>query len=190
MRTKIFIRADEHNPAHIQNTINFSRILHQAFDTTFIISYENNDLQTRLEWTGNKAIQLPREMGLIEEAYFIAEAYLDEASITVLHGQQFRSVYQEVIKSTRCKLVCIDDNFQTHYRADVVLNDLAFNEYSYATLAATKQSLGLDYLLLDKCFSAAKAQINQQLSNAKEEDSVLVCLEAKSNNFLLLGVGK
>lgn len=185
MKSKIFFRTNAHNSKHLYKTIDLAQVLNTTFACCFIVDSGNDLLRAKIENTNNQIIQLPERFGLIEEAHFIAEKYLNNNTIMVLCGQQFRSVYQEVVKSTGSKLVCIDDNFQTQYRSDLVINDLALDKHRFFKLPSTQLCLGLDYLLLGECFWQANKQKNiTQIE--QDKDYTLIYMEEGSNELFIL----
>ncbi len=74
---------------------------------------------------------------------------VDAKSIIVLDGYKFNSDYQQVIKATGAKLVCIDDLHEGKYYADLIINhnpDALPTDYK--SQPYTQYALGLDYVLL------------------------------------------
>ena len=190
MKNKIFFKTNEQHQHYLQQTINLAQILQPAFDCIFIIDYKSVTIKRQLKKVDILVCQLPNYNNLWEEAHFIADQYLDEQAIMVLYGQKYRSAYQEIIKGTGCHLVCLDDDFQIHYRADVVINDLTFDEGKYTKLATTKLCLGLDYLLINKQFLVAKKSSKQEVTIQNWADGMLVYLEERADSNYVLPILK
>src|SRR4030095_2375161 len=73
--------------------------------------------------------------------------------IVVLDGYNFKTTYQQQIKSKGCKLVCIDDIHAYHFVADVVINHApGIDAKQYSCEAYTQLYLGTKYVLLKKIF--------------------------------------
>ena len=107
--------------------------------------------------------------------------------IVVLDNYFFSTDYQELIKNTGCKLVCIDDIHDKHYYADIVINHTPgiapdnFSNEEYTSLL-----LGPDYALLRKPFlDAAK-----RMTEPAREDSIFICFGGSDPCNLTLKVVK
>lgn len=82
--------------------------------------------------------------------------YLTGEEIVVLDNYFYTTEYQQQIKDKGCKLVCIDDVYDKHFVADVVLNhSVGLNRNVYDVESYTKVCLGAEFLLLRRPFREA-----------------------------------
>ena len=83
--------------------------------------------------------------------------------IVVLDNYYFTTEYQKEIKAKGCKLVCIDDIYDKHYVADIVINHaLGIKQSDFSKEYYTKLCLGFDYALIRKEFRMTKRGIENK----------------------------
>lgn len=71
----------------------------------------------------------------------------------ILDGYEFVTYYQNVLKKNKLKIISIDDDFNSHYESDIVINHApGVNPGKYSKEEYTKLLLGLDYLIINPIF--------------------------------------
>lgn len=84
----------------------------------------------------------------IEDESIFLDA-LTGKEIVILDGYHFDTFYQKQIKEKGCLLICIDDLYDKHFLADIVLNHTpGIVEGSYSAESYTTFLLGPEYVLL------------------------------------------
>ncbi|SNR33164.1 UDP-2,4-diacetamido-2,4,6-trideoxy-beta-L-altropyranose hydrolase [Hymenobacter mucosus] len=97
---------------------------------------------------GLRLVELP-ECALQTEADYLSAQFLNATDIVVLDGYAFDYDYQQRIKSSGCRLVCIDDLHQGQFVADLVINHSpGITADMYHGLPTTRFCLGPAYSLL------------------------------------------
>jgi hypothetical protein len=120
MKKKIFFRVNEHDPNNIIQLGTLAKLLQPVYNTCFLIKDNIQLSQQLLLKSAIPFIKLPQNKRLTEEAYFIGTQYLDQQSMLILQGNQFRAVYQEIIKDSGCQLTCLEKDFQARYVANLI----------------------------------------------------------------------
>lgn len=88
-----------------------------------------------------------------EEAKYLVNHVLQPDDIFVMDGYQFTSQYQQTIRTTGVRLVCLDDLNQQYFYADAVINPAGgISPAQYQTEIYTRLALGPDFALLRKPF--------------------------------------
>lgn len=148
-KRKIYFRADASATigyGHFVRTLALADMLKDNFDCTF---YTTSPSPYQVGEIGKVCDYVV----LHEDSKF--EVFLDCLSgneIVVLDNYFFTTEYQERIKATGCKLVCIDDMHNRHYVSDIVINH-GLTDYSlFDRESYTELCLGMDYALLRKPF--------------------------------------
>lgn len=162
MTTKVFLRADGHNKiglGHIVRSLALAKMLQQDFDCYFLVQEPGEAIVRMVNEAGCTLIRLKANTDLEQEAHLITDRYLTGQEIVVLDGYHFTTTYQEILRKSACKLVCIDDIHQTHFVADVLINHTSgIKTSAYSAATHTQFHLGLAYALLRQPFLKAARQ--------------------------------
>jgi len=155
MRRKVFFRADGGGTTglgHIVRCSALADMLKDDFDCHFLIQEPSPDLKQFLLKVSKTVTELPADMGYDSEPGTWIQA-LSGDEIVVLDGYDFTTAYQQQIKQKGCKLICIDDIYNTRFVADAVINHAPGIPVSaYKVEPYTAVLLGTDFLLLRKPF--------------------------------------
>ncbi|MBS1645317.1 MAG: UDP-2,4-diacetamido-2,4,6-trideoxy-beta-L-altropyranose hydrolase [Bacteroidetes bacterium] len=148
----VYFRADGSNAmgvGHIYRCCALAQILERDFNCVFLI----NRL-AELEIIKVVALHFSRYYQLQndEEALEVA-GMVSKSDIVVLDGYHFDTEYQQTIKSSDAKLVCIDDIAQYPFVADVVINHAGgISRDIYSLAPDTRLFLGPEYAIIRKPF--------------------------------------
>jgi UDP-2,4-diacetamido-2,4,6-trideoxy-beta-L-altropyranose hydrolase len=152
----IYFRADgnlETGYGHVIRSLALLNLLKGKFECCFLIHRPDEFLVKEINKTNASYIDLPAFDTLEDEARYIAKHVCKKTDWVVLDGYKFTSEYQYILKSGCDKLVSIDDIYQTHFYADVIINHSEgilkqwYQREWYTTLC-----LGARYALLRKPF--------------------------------------
>lgn len=175
MSARVIIRADgnsEMGLGHVVRSLALVQMLQPAFTCRFLIRAPAEALRELIACHCPDWEALPAEEDRLAEAQRIA-ASLVPGDIVVLDGYHFREDYQRIIRSSGCKLVCIDDIHAYPFVADAIINHAGgITPDDYDAAASTRFYLGLDYVLLRPPFLMAAHRPPPQPA----EDSLLICL--------------
>ncbi|EAY32000.1 UDP-2,4-diacetamido-2,4,6-trideoxy-beta-L-altropyranose hydrolase [Microscilla marina] len=170
----IYFRADGNSQiglGHIVRSLALADMLCDNFDCIFLVQTPSEALQNQIT-EKHQLIAFENTDDYINEAKNIAEKLLHNAHITVLDGYNFKTEYQKIIRSSGCKLVCIDDLHAWHFVADVVINHAGgIHPSKYSCEPYTKLCLGTEYALLRQPFLKAA----QQLRKREDLSKVFIC---------------
>ena len=158
--TCILIRADagvEIGTGHVMRCLALAQAWQDAGgEAVFAMAESTPAIATRLAAEGFRATVVQAAAGSDEDANWTVElARAHAAEWIVLDGYRFDAAYQQVIKGSGRKLLCIDDMGECdHYFADVVLNqNLNAAQTMYQKRQpATQLLLGTQYALLRREF--------------------------------------
>lgn len=151
---------------HIYRCIAIADMVSSVFKCEFIVS-EASTVQNIIQ---EKYVchQIPGKVAAYEEAEWIKTNF-NRNVIIILDGYHFDSQYQKKLKETGVKLVYIDDLFEQHMYADIVINHSPDIKSSvYRKESYTKLCLGLEYVLLRKSFlnnSAKESKLSPDIKN-------------------------
>lgn len=178
--TKLIIRADGNSQmglGHVIRSLALAQMLNDHFECIFMVRNPLPSLQEQILDICNDLIILPNCSDDLDEAKQIANTYLTGNEIVVLDGYHFITKYQQTIKDTGCKVVCIDDIHAYHFVADVVINHApSATQKHYSTDKETKMLLGLDYALLRPVFHKIASQGCDQDKSAIQRQGIFICL--------------
>lgn len=125
---------------------------HAGERSVFVTCMITPNMKARLQSEGLELIQLTTNPGSIDDAkQTIMISKNMSASWLVLDGYHFHASYQQIIKDSGLNLLLIDDNgSETHYYADIVLNQ---NIHALEKLYSSREPytcllLGTHYALL------------------------------------------
>lgn len=156
----ILIRADagvEMGTGHVMRCLALAQTWRDAGGTAaFAMAGSTPAILERLSAEGFQVCPLSARAGTSEDANGTARlAHAYSADWVVLDGYRFGAGYQELIKSSGRKLLCVDDLGECeYYFADMVLNqNLNAGEHLYQKRqASTRLLLGTRYALLRREF--------------------------------------
>lgn len=146
---------------HFMRTLALAEMLHEKFDCIYAVRNATENQKIEIEKVCKHRIDLPED----DTHFSIFLNNLKGNEIVVLDNYYFTAEYQQQIKSLGCKLVCIDDTYDRHYVADVVINHaegidpLVFSIEKYTRLA-----LGFKYALLRKEYLSDNRDEQKQYS--------------------------
>ena len=151
-RRRIIIRVDANKQiglGHFVRCLALAQILKEVFDVIFVCKDITQEIiaNSSLENSGYY---------LINENLEILNYINPSTDIVILDGYEFDINYQRAIKSTGCKLVCIDDMHSSEFDCDLIINhgpNILVEDYNGSS--CTKFALGHKYLLLRKPFQDA-----------------------------------
>ena len=176
MKTTLIFRADGSHKmglGHLVRSLALAGMLTKEFKCHFATSNPPADFISQINEVCEKLIEIPEFDTIEEEANYLAKHHLTGNEIIVLDGYHFKTEYQKILKSTACKLVCIDDIHEFHFVADAIINHAGgIQKAHYSAEKDTQFNLGLDYVLLRPAFSEAAK--NRQTLNSIP--NAFVCL--------------
>lgn len=186
----VIFRADGNNQiglGHVIRSCALATMLKEDFERHFFIKDPSPALQEDILKSCDFMHILPIDITTEDEA-FRWEEILTGKEIVVLDGYHFTTSYQQSIKAKGCKIVCIDDIYNYHFLADIVINHaggLSRKDYSLAPL--TQLCLGTEYALLREEFLNVARDRSNTESNT-EKDEIFICLGGADINNDLIGV--
>lgn len=170
----IYFRADGNTKiglGHVIRSLALADMLAANFECIFLVQAPTATLVQEIT-SKYQLITLPAQENYLNEAHNITEKYLNASQTIVLDGYNFKTEYQKIIKSSGCRLVCIDDLHAWHFVADIIINHAeGLNPSDYACEPYTKLCLGLRYTLLRQPFLEAARQ-NRKISQLEK---VFIC---------------
>jgi len=149
-KRKIYFRADagpEIGYGHYIRSLALADMLKQDFACT-MFTQTPTDYQLREAKDVCPVVSLPNDNTKFDK--FLEYLHGDE--IVVLDNYFFTTDHQQTIKAKGCKLVCIDDTYDKHYVADVVINHGCDDSSVFDKEDYTRLCLGFEYALLRKPF--------------------------------------
>ncbi|APD05870.1 hypothetical protein UJ101_00318 [Flavobacteriaceae bacterium UJ101] len=149
---KILFRADASQDigyGHVIRLLALAESLRNDFECVFVTRFLNSFIEEEINKICHKRIKLEEDETHFNQFLTMLEG--DE--IVVLDNYFFSTDYQQKIKKSGCKLVCIDDLADRHFVADAIINQIDITSYkSYSKESYTKLFLGLENALLRKDF--------------------------------------
>ncbi|WP_299701109.1 UDP-2,4-diacetamido-2,4,6-trideoxy-beta-L-altropyranose hydrolase [uncultured Pontibacter sp.] len=176
-KTRIIFRADGNSRiglGHVTRSLALVHMLRKEFECVFAIQSPDQALQERIREVCHGIILLPPADASEERFKHELDAYISEEEIVVLDGYNFRTEYQQNIKSRGAALICVDDIHAYPFVADAVINQAGgVLPEAYETAPYTQLALGPHYAMLRPAFlKAAKAS----RTIPADELRVLVCM--------------
>lgn len=169
----IYFRADGNAKmglGHIFRSLALAEMLSADFDCQFISRNPLPTLNDQILQVCSRLIYVDNHQ---DDAQFLVDVYLDSDSIIVLDGYHFDTTYQETIKKSGAKIVCVDDIKNYHFLADAIINHAGgLTPKDYSAEADTQFYLGLKYALLRQPFRLAA----QQRMEVKPSENLFICL--------------
>jgi UDP-2,4-diacetamido-2,4,6-trideoxy-beta-L-altropyranose hydrolase len=167
VRKKVIIRADgslNHGLGHIVRSFSFAQMINAAFDVEFVCREIPESIAGEIKDKGFGLRMIEDEDPFINE--------LGSADIVVLDGYKFNFDYQAKVKNRGCKLVCIDDQHNQKFVADLIINHApGVNASDYDAGPDTEFALGPDYALLRPDF-LQQAKKNRVINSI---ETVMIC---------------
>jgi len=160
MKKKVIFRADGNSKiglGHVYRLLALVEMLKDQFECVFAIDQPDAFTQEQIKKNGADIItlstgrdyELPDNNATNEELPFDLASYIDNNTIVVTDGYLFGTKYQQAVKATGTKLVCIDDLAQVDFYADAIINHAPGVDHNvYQKQAYTKVYTGLDYAML------------------------------------------
>jgi len=143
-------------------------MLKAEFDCIFVTRFVNDYIISEIEKSCSSLVKLSEKKNKHFQEFI---CLLKKEDIVVLDNYFFNTEYQKKIKFVGCKLVCIDDMYDKHYVADVVINHvIGLKKEQFSVENYTKLCLGWDYALLRKPF------LNVTSRKRTEQKRCLVCI--------------
>ncbi|MPR35419.1 UDP-2,4-diacetamido-2,4,6-trideoxy-beta-L-altropyranose hydrolase [Salmonirosea aquatica] len=157
----VYFRADGNSNiglGHITRSLALADILAEYFSCVFLVQDPAPELAAQIQ-ESHFLVRLPQTDAYLAEAQQLANRYLSQGKLVVLDGYEFRTEYQEIIKSTGAGLVCIDDLHAWHFLADAVINHAGdTHSEEYSAEPNTRLYLGPKYAILRQPFLRAARQ--------------------------------
>lgn len=151
----VIFRVDGNNSigmGHVVRCLAVAEMLTDDFDCHFAIVNPDTEIEKIILKTCKQIIPLSNQ----NITNFTS--ILTGNEIVVMDGYRFTSADQQAVKTTGCKLVCIDDLHQQHFYADVVINHAITDKAKeYSAEPGTLILTGSAYIMLRKTFVEAAA---------------------------------
>ena len=168
---RIFFRADGSSTmglGHIYRVCALAEILGRRDDQHFIIGGKSDENAVRpIVETYYRSVSSTQAEGLDEARDLSAQLSPDD--VVILDGYHFDTAYQQAVKESGARLVCVDDIFAHHFVADVVINHAGgISAADYSVEPYTDLLLGPEYAVIRPVF--------QQAAGEKSSDDLLICL--------------
>lgn len=183
MKRKVFFRADggaESGLGHVVRCCALADMLRNDFECHFFIREPAHNIQQMILGHCDQVHPLPHNANYNDEAAAWADTLSGE-EIIVLDGYSFTLEYQQYIKVTGARLVCIDDIHDTPFVADAVINHApGITIRNYIVEPYTSIFLGTDFLLLRAPFLNAVAKRKEKTAI----NSLFVCFGGSDFNNL------
>ena len=159
---KILIRADagvEMGTGHVMRCLGLAQAWQDAGgEAAFAMASSTSAIEKRLSAEGLQVLAVPARAGTNEDANATAKLALDHAAEWIVaDGYRFGSEYQERVRTSGRRLLCIDDfGGSESYSADLVLNQNLnpVEDWYRKREASTGLLLGPRYALLRREFRA------------------------------------
>lgn len=178
--TKILIRVDgssEIGLGHVVRCLSLAYILKNNFSISFYCQKIPFHLASEIKVNDFGLNMIENENSFFE----VISSY----DIVVIDGYSFDETCQINIKNKKCKLVCVDDLFDKHYYADLIINHApGILPSQYISTPYTQFALGLNYALLRPSF-LNQAQQPRIIENIK---TILICFGGSDPKNLTLSV--
>ncbi|MFI5220314.1 MAG: UDP-2,4-diacetamido-2,4,6-trideoxy-beta-L-altropyranose hydrolase [Bacteroidia bacterium] len=164
MKPKIIFRADGNRyigVGHVIRSLALADMLKAEFNCIWAIQQSDEYLASLIRQSASEIISLEAidnytsgiDEKYIYEANQFSQKHLSGNEIVVLDGYHFKTSYQQIIKSTGCKVVAIDDLHAWHNVADLIINHAeGVRLENYSAEPYTQFCLGLKFALLRSPF--------------------------------------
>jgi UDP-2,4-diacetamido-2,4,6-trideoxy-beta-L-altropyranose hydrolase len=143
---------------HLLRCLALSQALgEEAADVSFVTRTTNAILLDRIAKCSVDVIPLEAAEAPADAAFTASVAEREGAQWIVTDGYAFDTDYQRRLRTTKSRILCIDDIAACHYVSDAVLNHglHAEGRLSYSTEPETRLLLGPRYALLRQEFASA-----------------------------------
>lgn len=182
---KVYLRADggpSIGMGHVIRSLALGNMLSERFECVLVTRFSGPYLEKEARKAKVSILTLSTEG---DEHYQQFLDLLTGEEIVVLDNYFFETEFQKSIKMIGSRLVCIDDIYQSHFVADLVINHSPSAKASlYSKEKNTRLLLGLDYVLLRKKFiQLARESSVSQTDNPKR---ILLCFGGADINNITL----
>ncbi|MCX6226038.1 MAG: UDP-2,4-diacetamido-2,4,6-trideoxy-beta-L-altropyranose hydrolase [Bacteroidia bacterium] len=167
MKSKIFIRADGSlrlGLGHLVRCTALAHMLKTDFDILFFCIEIPESIGKELVENNFELIKIENETQFIEQ--------INSQQIVILDGYHFNLAFQKQVKAKGCKLVCIDDQHNMEFVADLIINHApGITPLDYKAQPYTQFALGIEFALLRPSFleQTAKMRVIENM------ESVFIC---------------
>ena len=187
MKQRIFFRADGNSEigfGHVVRSLALAEMLRDEYFIAYAIQHPSEFILSLINPVAAELYILPIETdNNIDCNNFIR--LIVPGDIVVTDGYRFDSKYQQKIKMSGCKLVCIDDQHLIHFFADAVINHAGgIQTADYSAEPYTKLFLGVKYALLRQSFLKT---LSKKVTHQKME-TIFVCMGGSDVHEILLNV--
>lgn len=171
MKQQIVFRADGGKKiglGHIMRSLSLANYLNGEFVCSFATTNTDPQIHHAIRQSCQKIIQLPSS----KNHFHVFLEQLEGKEIVVLDNYYYSTEYQKQIKDKGCALVCIDDNQDKHFVADIIINHAeGVEKEKYSVESFAKVLLGYKYALIKPEF------INHaSLRDNIEVRDILICV--------------
>ncbi len=141
---------------HIYRACALAEALGSRYACCFLLRKSNTqDVRPIVQPYFQECIELTSDDAL--EAAEVA-GRVQPSDIVILDGYHFDTAYQQAVKQSGCRLVCVDDIFAFPFEADVIINHAGgISPQHYAGLSKGKLYLGPRYAMIRTAFVRAAA---------------------------------
>lgn len=176
MRPELTIRADGNHQiglGHLIRCLALAKMLKEDFNIRFVSLEMPEKIKSEMIENGFEVDEVSSE-----EEFF---SRLNAESIVVLDGYKFDREYQQKVKDSGCKLVCLDDVFDRDFVADLIINHApGITESDYKAADYTSFALGPEYALLRPAF----LDIAVQAESTGDPGVLLICFGGSDSKNL------
>lgn len=138
---------------HLVRSLALADVLKSEYQCCIIIQDTNIEIIDYVKSELEDVFIIPSTQDYQSESELISRKYISYNDIVILDGYFFNSEYQLKIKSTGCKLICVDDVIKDYFYSDVIINHApGININKYKKENYTKVYSGLGYALLREPF--------------------------------------
>ena len=205
-KNKIIFRADGSTLTgygHVMRLLSLAGFLNKKYRCEFMIRRPDAFLKAQILSVCDSVVELPLTGNLAKEAQEVASRAAP-SDIFILDGYDFTTRYQSAVKKKCFRLICIDDIYNRHFVADVVINHSeGIKEASYSKEKYTQLCLGSGYAILRRSFlnnlrtskplPAEKLRIFINMGGTDQENhssrALKACLKLKSISSIDIVLG-
>lgn len=148
---RLIFRADGSSTiglGHVVRTLALADMVGAGPTDCFVARTPPDAVRALVQAAGLQLVELP-DQPYEQEAEFLATRFLQPADVVVLDSYHFDTRYQQQLKASGCRLVCIDDLRRGFFVADLIINHSpGVTPAMYEALPTTRFCLGPAYSLL------------------------------------------